>query len=62
MSEQPDAATLFEQVGADPSLDLLMQKDPRDVTLDDLEAAIRVRRQERAFNVKAQREAPAEPE
>jgi hypothetical protein len=53
VSEQLDAAQLFAEVGSDPSLDLLMRKDPREVSDAELEQIIRVRRQERAFLIKA---------
>lgn len=47
-----DGKTQFEQVGADPTLDLVMKKDPRDVTDEDLEALVEWQRQERAFKVR----------
>lgn len=44
-----DGAEQFAAAGADPTLDLVMQKDPRDVTDADLEHLVLVLRQERAL-------------
>ena len=52
-----DGAAQFEDVGRAPTLDLVMQKDPRDITDDDLDALIRAARLERAFRCNATKKA-----
>ena len=52
MSEK-DGATLFEEVGKEPTLDELMRRDPRDLAREDINALVRRLRQERAFNIAA---------
>lgn len=49
MSEKPDGKTQFEEVGQDPTLNLAMRKDPRDVSADDLPAIVYGLRMQRAY-------------
>lgn len=44
-----DGATLVREIGADPSLDMALLKDPRDVTDADLELLVANLRRERAL-------------
>lgn len=60
MSEQKDGATLFEEVGLEPTLDELMRRDPRDLVRVDINALVRRLRQERAFNIQASERPPAD--
>ena len=44
-----DGATLFTEIAQEPTLDLAMKKDPRDVSDEDLMAAVKAARMERAL-------------
>ena len=48
---EKDAATLFEELGADPTLDEVLRKDPRDVSDDLLRRLIEIDRQDRAMMI-----------
>lgn len=60
MSTPKDGATLFEEVGKEPTLDALMMRDSRDLTREDYAALVRLLRQERAFNIAASERSPAD--
>lgn len=52
MTEEKTGPELVEEIGADPTIDLMMRRDPKTLSDSDLRALVEALRQKRAMFIK----------